>query len=430
VVVIGRRERPRLLVLGTTAESDFGQHLAKLAPTIRFLGGGGELTNFVRQQEWDAIVLVDEAAYVDEHLFVLQFGGESLETVTLTNKRVVSYSAGPATFATEFIIPNDLPLQVSRLVRQELAPTVQARSFNTTLRIDVNWYRGQKPAFEDVFDSFLADADGHPIAGRLPRSGHTQAERWFLPSYTPNPERWATAAFELWREAAPERFPSEAGWRARPEWRTDAENAASAKVEEIAERREQALAALDEELAAASTIAVEATARAELAERLLLTSQGDDLVAEVKSSLEELGFSVVDADAEVATPGDKREDLRVYDPALEGWVALVEVRGYTRGAQLNDLLRLGRFATRFLRDQKRDPDRTWYVVNQLIASDPSTRPIPLASNAAEVETFAEDGGLVLDTRELFSMRMAVRSGAMTSTNARAALRSAKGRLSL
>jgi hypothetical protein len=154
------------------------------------------------------------------------------------------------------------------------------------------------------------------------------------------------------------------------------------------------------------------------------------LVAEVIATASELGFRVVDVDEEISKEGDRREDLRIIDPDDAEWTALAEVRGYTKGAQLNDLLRLARFVSRYIRDESREPDAVWYVVNHFLGMNPSLRPAPLESNVAEVETFGEGGGLVIDTRDLFRLRMRVRRGETTPAEARALLRGARRRLEL
>jgi hypothetical protein len=46
----------------------------------------------------------------------------------------------------------------------------------------------------------------------------------------------------------------------------------------------------------------------------------------------------------------------------------------------------------------------------------------------DIEIFAEVGGLVWDTTQLFTLLMAVRDGRATSNEARGLLRSASGRL--
>lgn len=50
------------------------------------------------------------------------------------------------------------------------------------------------------------------------------------------------------------------------------------------------------------------------------------MVAEVVATLREFGFTVVDVDAGLSVEGDRREDIRVGDVSLPGWLAREEVR--------------------------------------------------------------------------------------------------------
>jgi hypothetical protein len=171
----------------------------------------------------------------------------------------------------------------------------------------------------------------------------------------------------------------------------------------------------------------EAKRAAESRERLLLTGTGDALKDTVRACLVDFGFEVRDMDT-VYPQGDRREDLQVIDPDTPEWVALVEVRGYTNGARVNDLPRLGRFRNRYFRDHGQDPSAAWYVVNQFIGDDPQTRQPILASNESELESFAqEEAGLAIDTAELFQLWMAVKEGGIPTTQARANLMTAVGR---
>jgi hypothetical protein len=115
------------------------------------------------------------------------------------------------------------------------------------------------------------------------------------------------------------------------------------------------------------------------------------------------------------------------DPDSPDWLALVEVRGYLRGAQAKDLLRIERFVQRYQRENRGEaPSARWYIVNQFLGTDPSARPDPLASNPEEVAIFAEAGGLVIDTRTLFGAVQQVRAGHVEGGDARAQLLAATG----
>jgi len=74
------------------------------------------------------------------------------------------------------------------------------------------------------------------------------------------------------------------------------------------------------------------------------------------------------------------------------------------------------------------PDAQWYIVNQFRDRDPGTRPEILRGQDADVDAFADDDGLVIDTRTLFRLRKDVAEGSLAAEEARATLRAARGRL--
>lgn len=416
-----------MLVVGSV-EDALADQLSRLVPTIHFASDRAQLA-LVRQGDFDAAVLWRTDADLAEHLNVLQFGGEFADVVS-TRFAVGQVAEGVHSVAAEFEIPEGVPDAVAALVRQDLAQLAVDREWVPTLGYNViAYYHGSthNDAMRAFIKPFLRDFDGLAVAGRYERPGGN-SEWWRVPDFVSHPERWAAVALDVWRERDPDRFPAEASWQQREEWRTDTERRLLHEQQRLRLKRSEADRRFAEALAQVGQKLQEAEQHAEENERRLLTAQGDDLVAEVVQSLREIGFEVIDVDAQISSPGDRREDIRVLDPSAPGWIALGEVRGYARGAQLNDLLRLTRFVTRFVRDEGREPDATWYVVNQMLATDPATRPLPLEANPEEVETFAEDGGLILDTRELFALRMKVRQGQIGAEEARRLLRGARKRL--
>jgi hypothetical protein len=162
-------------------------------------------------------------------------------------------------------------------------------------------------------------------------------------------------------------------------------------------------------------------------ERGLLTLQDEPLVKAAIECLRDLGFDVQDMDA-VNPEHDRREDLRVHHSSHPGWVALVEVKGYKGGARANDLMQIGKWVKRYMQETKGvSPSATWYIVNQFRTRDPATRQPVLETNQAELETFASEDGLAIDTRDLFRLWRAVSSGALSAHHAAALLVGKTGR---
>jgi hypothetical protein len=88
-------------------------------------------------------------------------------------------------------------------------------------------------------------------------------------------------------------------------------------------------------------------------------------------------------------------------------------------------LQVAKAVETFILREGRAPDARWYVVNQSYLTPPSQRQPPLRGSP-DVESFAVMGGLVIDTRDLFRLREAVRARELTAEAARESLRSTKG----
>jgi len=198
------------------------------------------------------------------------------------------------------------------------------------------------------------------------------------------------------------------------------------ELEDLESKRIAIFAELDERQQRLEAELTEAKRSADAHERRLLTAKGDDVVRVAAECFSDLGFDVANMD-EVYPEGDRREDLQVTVRETPEWIVLVEVRSYRGGAQSRDLLRIGRFSKRYLRDNGKDADALWYVVNQFNEDNPALRQPVLASNEPELEEFANDGGVAIDTADLFRLWMAVRDGRLTAEEARSRLIQARGR---
>jgi hypothetical protein len=108
----------------------------------------------------------------------------------------------------------------------------------------------------------------------------------------------------------------------------------------------------------------------------------------------------------------------------------VKSRGYTTGAKPSDLSKLNRFAALYAQENGQLPSAMGYVVNQFRGTDPTTRRPLLRNQDDDVDVFAEQGGLVVDTRDLFRLRKAVAAGAVSAEAARVMLTSSSGRFEL
>jgi hypothetical protein len=122
--------------------------------------------------------------------------------------------------------------------------------------------------------------------------------------------------------------------------------------------------------------------------------------------------------------GDRREDLQLRDPDDGGWIALVEIKGYSRGASVNDLARIERHTIRYMAENGGAlPSAKFHVVNAFKGTDPTTRPRAIP-NDAELTEFAAGGGLLIDSRDLFAAWCEVESGAKDPGQIRRSVREA------
>ncbi|MFH9435681.1 hypothetical protein [Streptomyces rochei] len=210
---------------------------------------------------------------------------------------------------------------------------------------------------------------------------------------------------------------------------TAEEKRISAEIAEVEERRRKVLAELadrESELKQQLAAAVEV---ADGLERALLTTQSDALKEAVMTTLGALGFTVTDAD-QTAASDDHLEDLHIRDAGRPDWIALGEVKGYTRGAKTEGITQFLRFNMRYMAREKRSPDANWYIVNQFLNRDPSIRQKALHGKDEDVAAFGEANGLVIDTVELFKLFIRVQEGIIAKEEARRLLVESTGRFAL
>lgn len=435
--LLGVAPMPRVLIVGDGVAAEVAEATRELAPTV----GLAETLAGVRQEEWDAIVTATTPVAktndyghpygADEHPYVVAFvdrGQAGLVdecnpvqirtgSSSRTDRSEVRLSTGRT--CREFVAPTHDDAELNDLVLQDLRPAVGRR--------EQYWFlepQRDPPQWRPL----LVDADGHALAASYRRSA-TGGETVLVPADVTSPVRWLRWCLRRWRATDPARFGGLLrDWASDERWLSVEELAAAARRDEYRARRTRVLADLETERVALDTAASEAAAGAGAGIRRLLTAQGDDLRHVVQTTLEALGFVVDDMDdVKKAIRSALLEDLRVTDPGAPGWCALVEVRGYARGAQLGDLARIERFTLNFVEETGRRPDVRWYVVNHFRDISPGERPLPLASNPVEVAEFAAHDGAIIDTRTLFGLARTLTGAAPDQLNAaREVLRARSG----
>ncbi|MYS12500.1 hypothetical protein [Streptomyces sp. SID4982] len=419
----GAKPHPRALIHGFSSESPLGSFVEKVFPTHRYIEEDDLLR--IRMSEWDLVVTLGGLSGLDSHLYIIQFGGARVG-ITAREPTSLMVEASGYSYATQFEIPDEPTSSIRAVVREALVPHVQEHAENLYWRFaqftSSRWHQVSVEGRTDI-QAFLRDGDGEILAGRLL---YKSREIWWVPDVGTGHQKWLAVALEVWAERDGARFPVREEWRERYSWQTPEEVNARNSLQTTRTRLLSVISELRSQEQSLLAEIGKLSGQIDEKERKLLTAQGDELVDQVDLCLSELGFDVTNVDKEISTPGDRREDLRVKNPDGD-WSAVAEVRGYTRGAQLNDLLRIGRFVTRYTKEIGEEPSASWYLVNQELKKDPDARQEPLAANGEEVATFAEGGGLVIDTRDLFRLLMAVRRGEIKKERARELLIVSVGR---
>ncbi|MFT9666405.1 hypothetical protein ACMZ5F_16650 [Streptomyces rhizosphaericola] len=429
--IINTSPRPRLLVSGFDGEEGLVEKILALCPTSR------EVKNFsqVRQAEWDVLVttnpLIVSMRYradfvLDPHISVVYVAkqGGHFDPIEARVDWAGSVRNGGRKVSQEIRRVRGLPERVAMLVHERLEPILIKREFHDTFAILRHGmgHSGEIPA--PNIEPFIETPDGDILAGRYKRSDISEA--WLLPHDTPDVAEWVKSALAEWNALSPDRFPGVPDWSRQLKWMTAEERGIVAQIAEVDQDRRKVLTDLAEKDRELRGRLLTASQRADGFERALLTTQSDELKAAVILALRALGFIVTDAD-EQAAPDDHLEDLHIEDAERPGWIALGEVKGYTRGARTEGITQFLRFNMRYAARAKSVPDANWYIVNQFLGRDPSTRQKALHGKDEDVAAFGEGCGLVIDTVELFKLLSAVEGGSLTRQDAKRLLSESSGR---
>lgn len=419
-----------MLFWGFGGSEALASQLTVLVPTFKMV----ESLRQVRQDEWDVLVTNQTIGipYESEpaaslHLCVVYLGSQGPDTQIVESRGQWSHSI----VLDRGLIAQELQRirldsdRAAALIHEKLEPVLLQRTSHEYFKHGGN-FNPNGPEEPSTVQAFIAAGDGSILAGWYDRSDSSQA--WLLPSDTPDLHLWVKAALAEWHDLAPNRFPGIPDWSHLPRWMTAEEISLVSDLDGLNSRREAMLRQLADEEAGIRVRLRVARDEADGFERALLTTQSEDLVAVVIKALSELGFKVVDADTH-ADPSDHLEDIRIEDSDEPGWIALGEVKGYTKGAKTEALTQFLRFQARYVQRIGSTPSAMWYIVNQFLARDPSTRQPVLHGKDDDVRAFASGRGLVLDTTELFRLLMDVRDGSISASEARVLLRTATGRFS-
>ncbi|MFJ7105010.1 hypothetical protein [Streptomyces albogriseolus] len=430
--IINSSPRPRLLVSGFEQDSALVEEILATCPTSKVVQSFTD----VRQAEWDILVTTRPLRKVGQNgrniqrlepnISVIYVASSSNQFPYATIENRADWDGemrhGGRVISQEIRRVRGLPERISTLVHEKLEPVLTRRESHPKFS-RVAWESENIPELEP----FICTPDGDVLAGRYKRSD--AAEAWLLPHDTPDLVDWVKAAIAEWHSLAPERFPGIPDWSRQSKWMTPTEKRISAEISKVRERRRALLAELADREGELEKKLADVVEAADASERALLTTQSDALKHAVMTALNSLGFTVIDADKDAAAD-DHLEDLHITDPDRPGWIALGEVKGYTRGAKTEGIAQFLRFNMRFADREKRSPDANWYIVNQFLNRDPSTRQKALHGKDGDIAAFGAAKGLVIDTVELFKLLVRFQDGKITAEEARRLLVESTGRFVL
>lgn len=419
MVVYGVAELPRVVVVGFGRTHPFASAVERYAGTVRYL----EEDSLIRWDSWDAIVSIGDPKAHDSHLRVLQIGDEPTGL-----RRQGQFSLERALYLSEhvgdeLVMPDDLDEDLRELVKRELIPVIDPIAH----RRRIAPYRLASGGRNDAYMPLLHDLDGYAYAA-LYRPDQGLHECLYLPEVITNIAPWLLWVFKHWAVELPNVFPSQPEWTFDPIWMTAQELSAQSEATRLRADADRIIAEAEAAVDDAQAALLKVRESVDTSERLLLTGTDTPLVQVVLETLELFGFDVTDVDALLADGQHKKEDLRVERD--DEWIALCEVKGYTKGAKLADLRKLDDYATLYAVEAGKPPNGKWYVVNQWRDANPDSRPQLLAGADEYLESFGMEGGLAIDTRDLFLMRKAVEAGSVSKETIRGMLSGSSGRFEL
>lgn len=392
----------------------------------------------VRWKSWDSIVTIGRPYYLNDlpdsrEVRVVQIGGSPLgrfrgstggsSGISPASSRPDSYNGLRPVFRPghELLIPQGLSEERANLVKRHIIPLLPRYP-------DVRTVLYRPDSAEDVeWQPLLENADGQAIAV-IYRPHRGAREVWYFPEEADHAlDAILPAAFTEWNAQDPNRFPSSPSWTSDARWMSaEQQQHVLALRNEIDSAREQ----IDHLTSAIREFEVKLDVLSgdveQSPQRKLLMATGDDLVEAVAYALKAFEFDVVDLDALVSEGVAKTADLLVSE---DDWSAIVEVKGYAKGAKSNDLMDVMKHRRAYEHRHGSHAGNMWYVANIFRKQSPESRPEIFAGADDQLDSFADPDGLVIDTRELFDLLKQIESGAVSPSAARAVLKNSTGRFS-
>lgn len=433
--VKGSRQRPRVAFLGSFSEQDTAA-LEELFPTTYWAENHRTLDASIDARDVDLLVIgsaINAKAEWDHvsGCHVISFS-ESTCTFPGPCAGTVVGRSGPAT-TIEFAHP-ELTLRLSRLLDRDFS---QVDSIKGWPRMEASH---TTPYFGTQANDPLREASPLLRKGALVvelATGATVSFQYLrkqrngslrgvasLPRSVFNRPHWVRALVSEWAANGCTELGVLDDWKSSSTWQTKEERKLADEITDLEDELARSQSEIQRKITEIAHDLQALQAQVDCGCRRLITEQDEELVDAVQSALEDAGFRVLPVDDSLGEQDVKVEDLRPTLESNEGWVGLVEVRGYARSTHKNrDLQRLERFAKLFQQHQDRFPNVLVYVVNGQIDLPPGERQPPFAASEADVVEFAQSDGLLIWSVDLYRMCIAGRHSEL-----REAILQQKGRL--
>lgn len=419
---------PRVLFFGI--DGDDLEVMKALVPTARFV----EWNETVEEDEYDAAVTTQEdPGRLSSHLHVLAIGAQTLDMKDLGEGSSTSFGRYFETHADQLEIPDGLPNDLERLISRSIVPNLARGTEKHTWGYHVGRFHGRTTAVQtgdlegDCVPFLHAGPAKMPIALERRREGQDSAISWAISAETTYRVDWFRLFLKRVREVDPDKFASDAEWRTSPAWATPHAMKLIREGDAVRKTREEFLAESDKKIRE-NEHALRASLDVASGDVLrILTSQGEPLVDAVTDVLTRFGFSVENMDPiHVARHGTKFEDLQVRDLDDPDWVAIVEVKGFSKGVKVNEIAKVTqRPVVQFLKDNNKAPSAVWAIANHNMTLDPQHRGSFVGKPDVDLHNFENvDGGACFDTRDVYRLWRTVESGETSARAAKTALKSA------
>jgi hypothetical protein len=412
-IVKGTRPRPRVALVGKFDPQTM-ENLTRLFPTYWVGEGFSDLE--VNPVELDLVIIGYD---IDQHppvwlngVYIICFSPEIPYLPSPTNDLIIRC---PATTSTESYVLPEVSLNFERLREVDLANVSTTKGWRL---IGVDSLRGTpvrvgscEKASEMILENALIvdPCTNRPFA-TIFRRDSTGLGVAFFPNQSFRVFPWVELICAEWGKTDKDRFPNFGDWTKHPQWMITDEVVLSEQIDVLHTEKKELASKYDIEIGKLQETLLEMSAAANNGIRRLITSQGDDLVDEVGLAFIRLGFNVIKMDDHVKDGSPKLEDLRIDDPDIEDWQAIVEVRGYSKsGGKTDDISRLARFARHYEVETGKSPHKRIYVVNGQTDLPPSQRQAPLISSPEDVNEFSEQNGLIVWSLDLFKFLKLVKT---------------------